>query len=99
MPPILPVPGREAAITSDELLFLPEFPRRLVLVGAGVISLEMASAFSDLGAEVTVIGNEPAILPTSDADVAAYEPRLLVAGGNPFHLAAAVPSLSRALAY
>ena len=32
--PVIPaVPGREATITSDDLLFLPEFPRRLVLVG------------------------------------------------------------------
>ena len=93
-PVILPVPGRDAAITSDELLFLPEFPRRLVLVGAGAISLEMAGAFSDLGAEVTVIGNEPEILPSFDGDVAGYLRRLLEARGVTFHLDASVTSFS-----
>ena len=95
-PVILPVPGREAAITSDELLFLPEFPRRLVLVGAGVIALEMAGAFSDLGAEVTVIGNEPEILPTFDADAAGYLRALLEARGVTFHLDASVTGFSGA---
>jgi NADPH-dependent 2,4-dienoyl-CoA reductase/sulfur reductase-like enzyme len=41
--PVVPaLPGIEAAITSNEILFLPVFPRRLVIVGAGVIGLEMA---------------------------------------------------------
>ena len=93
-PVMLPVPGREATITSDELLFLPEFPRHLVLVGAGVISLEMAGAFNDLGAEVTVIGNEPEILSSFDGDVAAYLRRLLEARGVTFHLDASVTSFS-----
>lgn len=93
-PVIPPVPGRDAAITSDELLFLPEFPRRLVLVGAGVIALEMAGAFSDLGAEVTVIGNEPEILSTFDADVAGHVRRLLEARGVTFHLDAEIAAFS-----
>src|SRR5207245_10938478 len=95
-PVILPVPGREVAITADPLLFLPAFPRRLLLVGAGVISLEMASAFSDLGAEVTVIGNEPEVLPTFDADVAGYARALLEARGVTFHLDASVTGFSGA---
>src|SRR5689334_11562246 len=33
-PMIPPIPGRELAITSDELLFLPEFPKRLALIGS-----------------------------------------------------------------
>ena len=62
------------AITSDEILFLPVFPRRLVIVGAGAIGLEMAGAFSDFGAGVTVIDQERAILP---ARVEGYDPQLL----------------------
>jgi pyruvate/2-oxoglutarate dehydrogenase complex dihydrolipoamide dehydrogenase (E3) component len=55
--PVMPaVPGIDAAITSNEILFLPVFPTRLVIVGAGAIGLEMAGAFSDFGADVTVIG-------------------------------------------
>ena len=43
--PVLPeVPGIDAAITSDEILFLPVFPTRLVIIGAGAVGLEMAGA-------------------------------------------------------
>ena len=95
-PVLLSLPGREATITSDELLFLPQFPRRLVLVGAGVIALEMASAFCDLGAEVTVLGNEPEILSAFDADVARYLRTVLEARGVVFHLAASVTGFAGA---
>ncbi len=87
--PVVPaVPGIEAAITSDEILFLPVFPRRLVIVGAGVIGLEMAAAFSDFGAEVVVIGQEPEILPAFDPDVAGYLRKILETRGVTFHLGA-----------
>ena len=82
------LPGIEAAITSDEILFLPVFPRRLVIVGAGVIGLEMAGAFSDFGAEVVVIGQEHEILPGFDPDVAGYLRKILEGRGVTFHLGA-----------
>ena len=86
---VLPaVPGIEAAITSDEILFLPVFPRHLIIVGAGVIGLEMAGAFSDFGAEVVVIGQEREILPAFDADVAGYLRKILEGRGVSFHLGA-----------
>jgi glutathione reductase (NADPH) len=93
-PVIPPLPGRDIAITSDDLLFLPEFPRRFVLVGAGVIGLEMAGAFSDLGAAVTVIGSEAEILPGFDGDVGGYVRAILQARGVTFHLGASVTQLS-----
>lgn len=93
--PVVPrLPGTDAAITSDEVLFLPEFPRRLVLVGAGVIGLEMAGAFSDLGAEVTVIGNGAEILAGFDGDVAEYIRKVLEARGVTFRLGARVTGFS-----
>jgi len=93
-PIVPPLPGRELAITSDDLLFLSEFPRRLVLVGSGAIGLEMAGAYSDLGAAVTVIGQEEEILMGFDADVAAYLRSILEARGVIFHRSAAVTALS-----
>ncbi len=89
-----PLPGRELAITSDQILFLPRFPESLTLVGAGVIGLEMAGAFADLGSRVTVIGKDPEILPTLDADVAAYIRKILEAKGVTFHLASTVERFS-----
>ena len=93
-PVIPPLPGRDLAITSDDLLFLPQFPRSLVLVGAGVIGLEMAGAFSDLGTAVTVIGSEAEILSGFDGDVAGYVRAILQARGVTFHLDASVTQLS-----
>ena len=93
--PIVPtLPGIDVAITSDEILFLPVFPRRLVIVGAGAIGLEMAGAFSDFGAGVTVIDQEREILPAFDADVAAYVRKILEGRGVTFHLAATLTSFS-----
>jgi pyruvate/2-oxoglutarate dehydrogenase complex dihydrolipoamide dehydrogenase (E3) component len=93
--PVVPaLPGRDLALTSDDLLFLPDFPRRLVLVGAGVIGLEMAGAFSDLGAAVTVIGSENEILSGFDLDVGAYARAILETRGVTFHLGASVTQFS-----
>lgn len=88
------IPGRELCITSDELLFLPDFPKSLALVGSGAIGLEMAGAFSDLGARVTVIGQEEEILPDFDPDVAGYLRKLLEPRGVTFHLDAKVTRFS-----
>ncbi len=93
-PVVPPLPGRELAITSDQVLFLPRFPRRLTLVGAGVIGLEMAGAFADLGARVTVIGQAAEILPALDPDVAAYIRKILEGKGVTFHLQAEVERFS-----
>ncbi len=93
-PIVPPLPGIELAITSDDLLFLPEFPRRLVLIGSGAIGLEMAGAYSDLGAEIAVVGQEEEILAGFDAEVAAYLRTILEARGIVFHQRAKVTALS-----
>ena len=93
--PVIPdVPGIDATITSDEILFLPVFPPRLVIVGAGVIGLEMAGAFSDLGAEVTVIGQDAEILSAFDQDVAGYVRKILESRRVTFHLGATLTGFS-----
>jgi glutathione reductase (NADPH) len=92
--PVIPdVPGREFAITSDDLLFLPDFPPSLTLIGAGAIGLEMASAFRDLGSEVTVVGRDAEILPGFDAEVVGYLRKILEAKGVAFRLNARVARL------
>jgi glutathione reductase (NADPH) len=92
--PVIPdVPGRELAITSDDLLFLPDFPRSLTMIGGGAIGLEMASAFRDLGADVTVIARDDEILPGFDPDVAGYVRKILEAKSVGFRLNAHVTGL------
>ena len=65
--PGLPFGG--PVISSTEALSLPEVPRRLVVVGAGYIGLELGMAFAKLGAAVTVVEAADRILPLYDADL------------------------------
>lgn len=61
--PVLPaIEGIEHAITSNEVFNLPEFPRRVVIQGAGYIALEFACIFNALGADVTVVNRSDQIL-------------------------------------
>ena len=93
-PVVPPLSGRELTITSDQILFLPRFPESLTLIGAGVIGLEMAGAFADLGSRVTVVGKDAEILPTLDADVAAYIRKILEMKGVTFRLGSTVERFS-----
>ena len=68
--PFVPdVPGRELAITSDDMFDLPVFPKRLVVVGGGYIGCEMASIFHGLGAQVTLLYRGAQILRGFDDEV------------------------------
>jgi len=69
MPFVPEIAGREHALVSDQMFDLPEFPRRLVVVGAGYIACEFASIFRGLGAQVTQLVRKPHVLDAFDADV------------------------------
>jgi dihydrolipoamide dehydrogenase len=56
--------------TSTEALSWPEVPKHLVVIGAGVIGLELGSVWARLGAKVTVLEYMPKLLPTMEVDVA-----------------------------
>jgi dihydrolipoamide dehydrogenase len=68
------IPGFEVdgrfVLTSDELLSIPELPRRAAVIGGGAIGCEFASTLADVGVQVTVLEGLPKILPGCDADVA-----------------------------
>lgn len=67
----LPIPGNdiEGVLTSKEILSLEEIPKRLCIIGAGVIGLEFASIFNSFGSEVIVLEYCPNILPRFDIDL------------------------------
>jgi dihydrolipoamide dehydrogenase len=56
-------------MTSDEVLSMPQLPKRAAIIGGGVIGCEFASMLSDLGTEVTILEALPKILPGLDKDV------------------------------
>ena len=58
---------KERIITSTEALKLKEIPKHLIVIGGGVIGLELGQVYKRLGAEVTVVEYMDRILPTMDA--------------------------------
>jgi NAD(P) transhydrogenase len=55
--------------TSDDLLHLPELPKSMAVVGAGVIGLEYATIFAALGVRVTLIDKRPRLLTFVDSEI------------------------------
>jgi dihydrolipoamide dehydrogenase len=70
MPPIPGSKGNPFVVDSTGLLEIASVPKRLCVVGGGVIGVEFASLFSALGAEVTVVEMLDEIVPFMDADQA-----------------------------
>ncbi len=69
MPPIKGI-DLPHVLTSTELLDIESLPKRLCIVGAGVIGMEFASIFNSFGVEVTVIEFLKECLPALDSDIA-----------------------------
>lgn len=67
--PDIPGLGEIDYLTSDTVWSLRELPRRLLVLGGGPISAELAQAFARFGARVTQVERGPRLLPREDADV------------------------------
>ena len=93
---VVSLPGIELdgvrVVTSTEALSFPETPRHLVIIGAGVIGLELGSVWRRLGAQVTVVEYLERILPGMDAEVASTAKKLFERQGMKFVLGAKVTS-------
>ena len=61
--------GDPRIMDSTDALQLAEVPRKLLVVGGGIIGLEMATVYRALGAEVTVVEFMPQLIPGADADL------------------------------
>src|SRR5436190_9466667 len=79
----IPIPGAELTIDSDQILELKEIPRRLAVIGGGVVGMEFAAMFAALGSKVTVLEMLPQVLAMVDSDlVAVYSKHLSGLGGE-----------------
>jgi dihydrolipoamide dehydrogenase len=85
----------ETVVTSTGALTLASIPKTMVVIGAGVIGLEMGSVYARLGTEVTVVEYLDAITPGMDAEVAKAFQRILTKQGLKFVLGAAVQSVTK----
>lgn len=92
------LPGVEVdenvVVTSTGALELPKIPRKMVVIGAGVIGLELGSVYARLGTEVTVVEYLDTITPGMDADVQKTLQRILKKQGLNFVLGAAVQGVA-----
>ena len=86
---------KDRIITSTEALKLPEIPKHLVVIGGGVIGLELGSVYKRLGAEVSVIEYMDKIVPGMDADVSKELQKVLKKQGVKFFTKHAVNDVQR----
>jgi dihydrolipoamide dehydrogenase len=82
-------------VTSTGALELREVPKRLAVIGAGVIGLELGSVYNRLGSEVVVVEYLDTITPGLDAEVQKSFQKLLQRQGLAFHLGAAVQGVDK----
>ncbi|MGE4271365.1 MAG: dihydrolipoyl dehydrogenase [Desulfitobacterium sp.] len=71
LPASIPIPGAElpGVVTSEEILEQKTLPDSLVIIGGGVIGLEFASIYHELGVQVSVIEMLPTLLPMIDEEI------------------------------
>lgn len=79
-------PDKKRIITSTEALSLTEIPKRMLVIGGGVIGLELGSVYARLGTEVEVVEFADTIIPTMDLTMAKELTRVLKKEGFKFHL-------------
>lgn len=80
------IPNFENAITSKDLLSLEVLPKKLVIIGGGVIGIEFASILSLMGVEIEVVEMMDRIIPNIDKEIAKRLHSYLKAQGIKFHL-------------
>ena len=92
----LPIKGVDdpRVVDSTGLLQLETLPKRLAIIGAGVIGMEFASVFNRFGSEVTVIEYLKECLPALDSDIAKRLRKLLEKRGITFHMKTAVEDIA-----
>lgn len=79
-------PDKKRIITSTEALNMTEIPKRMLVIGGGVIGLELGSVFARLGTEIEVIEFANTIIPTMDGTLGKELTRVLKKEGFKFNL-------------
>ena len=95
-PKMPPIAGADSprVVDSTGLLQLKEMPRRLCIIGAGVIGMEFASVFKRFGSEVTVIEFLKECLPALDGDIAKRLRKQMEKEGIAFNLQCGVKQIA-----
>src|SRR5262249_20558839 len=83
----------ETIVSSTEALEFAEAPKKLIVIGAGAVGLELGSVWNRLGSEVTMVEFLPRIALGFDLELSNLLQRLLTAQGMTFHLEAKVTAV------
>ncbi|SFA91924.1 dihydrolipoamide dehydrogenase [Flavobacterium swingsii] len=86
---------KERIITSTEALKLPEVPKHLVIIGGGVIGIELGQVYLRLGAQVSVVEYMDRIIPGMDASLSKELTKVLKKQGMKFYVSHKVKSVER----
>ena len=79
-------PDKKRIITSTEALNMKEIPKKMLVIGAGVIGLELGSVFNRLGSEIEVIEFAASLLPTMDGTIGKEFSKILKKEGFKFQM-------------
>src|SRR5256714_6713876 len=91
----IPLSGAELTIDSDQILELKEIPRRLAVIGGGVVGMEFAAMFAALGSKVTVLEMLPQVLAMVESDIVATYTKHLGGLGAAIHTDSKVSQVAR----
>lgn len=82
-PAVIPFPGHDlpGVITSEEALALSKIPDSMLVIGGGVIGVEMACIYGSIGSNVTVVELLPRILPRADEEISSEIKKVLQSKG------------------
>ena len=92
----IPLKGAEHTIDSDQILELKDVPKRLAVIGGGVVGMEFAAMFAALGSKVTVLEMLPQVLPMVDADLVNVYTKHLAGIGGAIHTNSKVAEVVKA---
>ncbi len=88
-------PDKERIITSTEALSLNEIPKELIVIGGGVIGLELGSVYARLGSKVTVVEYADSLIPTMDKTLGKELMKVLKREGFKFNFNHSVEKVTR----
>lgn len=91
-PIVLPIPGADSPdiMGTESILNLNYLPKSLVIIGGGVVGVEMATILAKLGCKVSIVEMMPHILPTQDAELVSILDEALKEGGVEIYCGAQV---------
>ena len=94
-PAHLRIPGAETALDSDAVLALDAVPESMVIIGGGVIGLELGSVYNTFGTKVTVVEMLPEILPAMDSELTKIVKNQLTAAGMDIRTGTSVEKIEK----